>query len=104
MLSGVEYIPGNRVVQLYVTYFVYVRIYLFPHRKYAHKCLSCFFVDYGVTDHLKFYNALDMTKRSNWENILDTNRGIKILKTETHSYFHNNAESEVQPSQRISLC
>ena len=44
-----------------------------------------------------------MTRRKKRKHFLDEDGGIKISRTDIHSIFQNNTESEIQQSQRIYL-
>ena len=57
MISVVKFASGNRVAQVHVTYLGDVIIYPLAHRKEAHTLLSCYFMNYGVPDHVHSDNA-----------------------------------------------
>ena len=66
MIAGVKSALENRVAQVYVTDFGDVRIYPFTNVKDAQNFLSCYFMDYDVTEHLHSDNVWDMNRSKKW--------------------------------------
>ena len=98
MTSGVRSASVNKVAQVYVVDFGDVIIYPMAHMKDAHIYLCFYFVDTGVPEHLHSENDWGIPKSKKWKKILDEEVGIKLLQTEIHSPFQNNAEREIQQS------